>query len=297
MVRLSDLFIGGFGITQLFGENFRLANGNWAYVKGHMGIDFGTPYGTVLVAPSNGIVLRAGNYNDGYGNCVQVWDQEQGIAWKMGHMAFANVKVGDRVWTGRDIGRSDNTGFSTGNHLHFEMCFVDGNGMRLNTANGYNGLVNPISYLNAIRNLSAPLPDPAIEKARQEQARLEAERVAREQAVAKAKADAEAQAKANAKIKAEQDAQAEADRIAKEKADAEAKKITDILPDLTTPTNEKPVHVLDDTVTPPDALSQPKQVTIELPPVQDIKEVLGVLISRIRVFIDAFINLMRRGKE
>lgn len=158
MIRLGDCFIGNYPVTQYFGQNFKLANGTWAYRVGHMGWDFGTPNGAQIVAPTEGEVIRAGNYNDGYGVCVQIWNQVERFAVKLGHLKEVKVKVGDRVWFGRLIGYSDNTGFSTGAHLHVEACEVDANGYRINRTNGYDGLVDLAGKWSRVQNLTAPIP-------------------------------------------------------------------------------------------------------------------------------------------
>ncbi len=53
------------------------------------------------------------------------------------HLKNFNVSVGDRVTQGQQIGVSDNTGYSSGNHLHFELQPMD------KTKSGHYSLVNP----------------------------------------------------------------------------------------------------------------------------------------------------------
>lgn len=67
------------------------------------------------------------------------------------HLAGVNVKIGDKVKVGDLIGWADNTGYSTGNHLHFEIKPVkDGNNILQD--NGFFGAIDPLPYM---QNLSA----------------------------------------------------------------------------------------------------------------------------------------------
>ena len=248
---LRDIFIGNYRLSQKFGENFKLANGNWAYKSGHMGIDFATPYGVTAVSPTRGEVIRSGDYKDGYGICVQVWDKEQNIAWRVGHLARADVRIGETVWVGRQIGITDNTGFSTGNHIHFEVCYVDANCKRQYPAGSIGGNVNPLPFFKAVDIKSPVAVDPIILAQQQaaELARIESEKAIKEaQRIADEKARLEAEAKAKAEAErliAEAKAKAEADAIAKEKADKINAKIEEQkIKERLTPDNFPPIHAV-----------------------------------------------------
>lgn len=114
-------------ITQRFGVNpawYRPYG-----LKGHNGIDFrtkfsDTPQGHRHVRPmASGVVIGVGDEgNNGYGKFVRVLhdDGSQSVS---GHLAKQYVKVGQRVsrsslLVGTIIGLTDNTGRSTGSHLH-----------------------------------------------------------------------------------------------------------------------------------------------------------------------------------
>ncbi len=68
--------------------------------------------------------------------------------------AYTDInKAGMQVKAGDIIGYADNTGLSTGNHLHFGLKPVamnEFNGSFYNAAqeNGFNGAVNPVPYFN-----------------------------------------------------------------------------------------------------------------------------------------------------
>ena len=85
----------------------------------HAGLDFGAPVGTSLFAMSSGVVTKAGN-GGGYGNKIEItyWD---GTVSYFAHMSEIDVKVGQQVRPGTYVGKSGNTGQSTGPHLHLEM--------------------------------------------------------------------------------------------------------------------------------------------------------------------------------
>ena len=90
----------------------------------HPGIDLAGAYGTPVYATADGIVVRAGWNNGGYGNMVEL-DHGRGIATRYGHMSAVLVHEGDHVTRGQQIGRMGSTGRSTGTHLHYEVR-IDG---------------------------------------------------------------------------------------------------------------------------------------------------------------------------
>jgi murein DD-endopeptidase MepM/ murein hydrolase activator NlpD len=85
----------------------------------HAGEDFGMSVGTPLGSMSAGKVTFAG-VQSGYGNIVQIryWD---GTISYFGHMSSISVHVGQSVSRGQIVGKSGNTGHSTGPHLHLEI--------------------------------------------------------------------------------------------------------------------------------------------------------------------------------
>ncbi|GAA3721828.1 hypothetical protein GCM10022268_32550 [Sphingomonas cynarae] len=86
----------------------------------HRGIDFAVPVGTPVKAPANGVVVETG-YDSKLGKFVYV-DHGKGVISKFGHLSDNNVvKEGQQVNAGQLIGRSGNTGNSTGAHLHYTV--------------------------------------------------------------------------------------------------------------------------------------------------------------------------------
>ena len=135
MIKLQKgLFKGNGRLTQYFGSNAS------AYakfgLKGHNGIDYGIPNGTELYSAINGKVTEVANDVKGYGKYVKIENDEAGIIY--GHLQEWKVKVGDVVKAGQLIGLSNNSGNSTGPHLHFGVFPKP-----RNRNNGYAGYIDP----------------------------------------------------------------------------------------------------------------------------------------------------------
>lgn len=100
---------------------FKKQGSHWS--KGfHTGVDFAVPVGTDILAVADGLITKA-NWGKSYG--IQIV-QEVGLHSKKQYCIYAHlsetlVEVGDKVKKGQVIGKSGNTGNSTGPHLHFEL--------------------------------------------------------------------------------------------------------------------------------------------------------------------------------
>lgn len=89
----------------------------------HKGLDIaqnGGCYRHPAVAAADGVVIQASNTGNGYGNCVII-DHGNGITTLYAHFDECVVSVGDEVKAGDVVGLIGNTGYSFGNHLHFEV--------------------------------------------------------------------------------------------------------------------------------------------------------------------------------
>jgi len=135
-----------FYITQGFGENHQIYK--QFGLNGHNGIDFrtkfpDTPQGKRYVYSSkDGKVSEITNQGSkGYGLYIRLSHEgnEQTI---YGHLARVYIVKGQQVKKGQRIGLTDNTGFSTGAHLHFGYR---PNGFNYN--NGYKGYIDPMPFL------------------------------------------------------------------------------------------------------------------------------------------------------
>lgn len=87
--------------------------------KMHTGIDLPAPKGTKIVAAADGKVIFTG-WNNAYGNMVII-DHGNGLSSLYGHMSKITMTTnGQQVKKGDKVGEVGTTGYSTGNHLHFE---------------------------------------------------------------------------------------------------------------------------------------------------------------------------------
>jgi murein DD-endopeptidase MepM/ murein hydrolase activator NlpD len=98
--------------------------------KQHHGIDLGTPSGTEIKSPSDGVVLDAAFKDGACGGTIYI-DHENGYKTRYCHAKEINVSKGDRVKSGEVIGLTGGgkddkgRGNSQGAHLHFEL-YKDG---------------------------------------------------------------------------------------------------------------------------------------------------------------------------
>ncbi|MBV6452190.1 MAG: hypothetical protein DCC56_11700 [Anaerolineae bacterium] len=134
-------------ITQLFGENPDFYK-KWGF-PGHNGIDYGIPNGTPVNAAAAGTVALVGFENGGYGNYVKLShvDGSKIYYTYYAHLANASVAAGQKVKAGAMVGHSNNTGASTGPHLHF--------GLKIDGENPpYKGYVDPMPYFSTADSTS-----------------------------------------------------------------------------------------------------------------------------------------------
>ena len=85
----------------------------------HAGVDLRAATGTPALAAKGGVVTRAGPAGN-YGNLVVV-DHGNGLQTRYGHLSRIDVKPGDTVSAGQEVGEVGATGRTTGPHLHFEV--------------------------------------------------------------------------------------------------------------------------------------------------------------------------------
>lgn len=108
--------------------------GSWA-AGHHTGVDFATPTGTTVRSAGPGTVVLAGYAGD-YGNAVIV-RMTDGYYALYAHLSEISVEYNEWIETGEEIGKSGDTGNSTGPHLHFEI----------RTGPTYGTDVDPLAYL------------------------------------------------------------------------------------------------------------------------------------------------------
>ena len=103
-------------------------------IRLHRGLDIALPEGTNLYAGIDGTVTAATEDPGGYGLYITITG-EDGVQVRYGHMSEFSVSEGAVVRRGDLIGKSGNTGASTGPHVHVEV---------LEGGNYY----NPLFYLD-----------------------------------------------------------------------------------------------------------------------------------------------------
>lgn len=86
----------------------------------HNAYDIANAIGTPVLAAESGTVLYSDCIPTGYG-CHIVVDNGGGFTTVYAHLSKRDVKVGDSVSKGSQIGLMGSTGRSTGPHLHFEI--------------------------------------------------------------------------------------------------------------------------------------------------------------------------------
>ena len=116
----------GIRVTQEFGiTDYYYSSGGYP-TPGHLGLDFGTPVGTPLRAPSSGRILTVNRHNlsSGWGAFIQLEDGR--YTHTFGHLAADRMKVteGDQVSEGEVIAATGNTGWTTGPHTHWQVMDV-----------------------------------------------------------------------------------------------------------------------------------------------------------------------------
>lgn len=97
-----------FGPRSLFGRVF------------HYGMDFHSVIGTPVYAPANGVVEWVCRGSKSCGNGLQI-KHANGYSTRYCHFESLAVKKGDKLSAGCLIGKSGNTGQSTGPHLHYAV--------------------------------------------------------------------------------------------------------------------------------------------------------------------------------
>ncbi|MBQ7670844.1 MAG: peptidoglycan DD-metalloendopeptidase family protein [Clostridia bacterium] len=121
-------YVGGNFIWPLYGYSYISSGFGWRTLNGysdyHRGIDIPAPYGTPIHASKGGKVITATGHSS-YGNYVVIDhginSDGNGETTLYAHMSSIGCSVGQVVNQGDVIGYVGSTGYSTGNHTHFEV--------------------------------------------------------------------------------------------------------------------------------------------------------------------------------
>ena len=108
----------------------------------HPGMDFASEQGTPIYSTGDGLIERADNMAQGYGNHVVI-NHGFGYQTLYGHMSKIAVHANQKINRGQLIGYVGSTGLSTGPHLHYEVIK---NGEKVNPINYYYNDLSPQEY-------------------------------------------------------------------------------------------------------------------------------------------------------
>lgn len=168
--------VAPFKVLQGFGVNGAYYQAHGINIKGHNGLDLLASHGQPIYASHDGTAYYEVDGDQGHGVILitkDLYDYPDGtqghfktIYWHMvdsskepqfrspveGHTVPGiglDVKMGDL------LGYADNTGLSTGDHLHFGLKMVtpgeiDSTWISTGTDNGYMGAIDPTPYLNGL---------------------------------------------------------------------------------------------------------------------------------------------------
>jgi len=131
-------------------SDFSVNQTNASHPNGHLGVDVFGPRGQPIVAPVSGEIVACGYTRVG-GNRVTI--RRGDTYFYLCHLDSipSNLRVGQQITAGTQIGTLGNTGSASGTapHLHFSI-YKDGN---------YNNTVNPFPYLQAAHEASRRRPN------------------------------------------------------------------------------------------------------------------------------------------
>lgn len=137
--------------------SYRFGSSDHGKREVHHGVEFLNSQGTLVLAAADGEVIVAGDdlqtkyglYPNMYGNLVVLQHEfpgfDQPVFTLYAHLYQMNVKTGDRVKAGDQIGLVGRTGAATGSHLHFEVRYGE---------NTYAASRNPELWLKPLQDES-----------------------------------------------------------------------------------------------------------------------------------------------
>jgi len=173
-------------VSQPFGVNGSYYRANGINITGHNGIDYQAYHGQPVYASHDGTAYYSTDGKEGQGVVIisdKAYDLNgTDVFWKTIYWHLCdpakepkykspfyqtnrNSRVGKPVKAGEIIGFADNTGFSTGDHLHFGLKPIVvgpgiewgdapdvgiGNWVNVLQSNGTGGAVDPVPYFNGV---------------------------------------------------------------------------------------------------------------------------------------------------
>lgn len=134
-------------VTQWYGVNGHIYK-QWG-LPGHEGLDLRAANGAEIYAAAKGQVIRVEQADAGaYGIHVRIEHVHPDGIFKTvdAHFQRALVSVGEMVEAGQPIGLADNTGNSSGAHLHLTLKHVGRGSPWMNVGD----IINPVPYISEL---------------------------------------------------------------------------------------------------------------------------------------------------
>jgi murein DD-endopeptidase MepM/ murein hydrolase activator NlpD len=91
------------------------------YTHFHKGVDHTASFGTPVYAAGDGVIEFADYRSNGYGKYVIIDHGVDGLSSLYAHLQTIQVREGEHVVRGQQIGTVGSTGLSLGPHLHYEV--------------------------------------------------------------------------------------------------------------------------------------------------------------------------------
>ena len=109
--------VSGYELTSAYG---------YRWGRMHGGVDIGVPIGTMFALKKDAVIKYVGYQNSddpsvGYGLLVDAWVPSLNKMFRFAHLSEVAVKIDQTVKAGQVMGKSGNTGLSTGPHFHIEV--------------------------------------------------------------------------------------------------------------------------------------------------------------------------------
>lgn len=104
-------------ITSSFGSRISPVSGKREF---HTGLDIGVVENSRVYATAEGVVTDSG-YSNSYGYFIRIKSADE-TEYFYAHLNKLNKNKGEKAIKGEVIALSGNTGWSTGPHLHYEIC-------------------------------------------------------------------------------------------------------------------------------------------------------------------------------
>ena len=119
----------------------------------HNGLDFAIEVGNPVYSTGDGVVEEVTvNYSRRGFGCYVLVDHGFGYKTRYAHLSSVYVQQGMKVKRGDFLGKTGNTGKSSGPHLHYEVIYM---GRPVNPVNYLDLNVTPEEYSTMVRHVEA----------------------------------------------------------------------------------------------------------------------------------------------